>query len=417
MADNRKYYYLKLKEDFFDTDEMKILESMKDGYLYSNILLKLYLKSLSNSGRLMYRNVIPYTPEILATLTGSIYAQILYKISIWIARKKFSVYTIVSKKRGDKMKIVLTDAQTVLDDIVNADVLNRFGEVESFGLLKYEEVAEKIADADIVVCNKTLLDSHTMRLAKNLKYIGLFATGYNNIDLDYCTKNGITVCNAGSYSTNAVAQHTFALILEHFNHTAEYNRFVQDGKWKRSKTFSPFVYPLNELAGKTLGIVGLGNIGKAVAKIANAFDMNVIASSRTPKNIDGIKDVSFDELLETSDIVSVHCPLNPQSENMFDKNAFAKMKQGALFVNTARGGVMVEEDLLEALESGHLGGAAIDTLKVEPMVEDCILMGAKNCIITPHIAWAPVETRERLMGIVSDNIKNFLNGTPTNKVN
>ena len=339
------------------------------------------------------------------------------KFRFGLQGKKFSVYTIVSKKRGDKMKIVLTDAQTVLDDIVNADVLNQFGEVESFGLLKYEEVAEKIADADIVVCNKTLLDSHTMRLAKNLKYIGLFATGYNNIDLDYCTKNGITVCNAGSYSTNAVAQHTFALILEHFNHTAEYNRFVQDGKWKRSKTFSPFVYPLNELAGKTLGIVGLGNIGKAVAKIASAFDMNVIASSRTPKNIDGIKDVSFDELLETSDIVSVHCPLNPQSENMFDKNAFAKMKQGALFVNTARGGVMVEEDLLEALESGHLGGAAIDTLKVEPMVEDCILMGAKNCIITPHIAWAPVETRERLMGIVSDNIKNFLNGTPTNKVN
>ena len=227
------------------------------------------------------------------------------------------------------MKIVLTDAQTVLDDIVNADVLTRFGEVESFGLLNYEVVAEKIADADIVVCNKTLLDSHTMRLAKNLKYIGLFATGYNNIALDYCTKNGIPVCKAGSYSTNAVAQHTFALILEHFNHTAEYNRFVQDGKWKRSKTFSPFVYQLKELAGKTLGIVGLGNIGKAVAKIASAFDMNVIASSRTPKNIDGIKDVSFDELLETSDIVRVHCPLNPQSENMFDKNAFAKMKQGA----------------------------------------------------------------------------------------
>lgn len=165
------------------------------------------------------------------------------------------------------MKIVLTDAQTVLDDIVNADVLNRFGKVESFGLLKYEEVAEKIADADIVVCNKTLLDSHTMRFAKNLKYIGLFATGYNNIDLDYCTKNGITVCNAGSYSTNAVAQHTFALILEHFNHTAEYNRFVQDGKWKRSKTFSPFVYPLNELAGKTLGIVGLETSERLLQKL------------------------------------------------------------------------------------------------------------------------------------------------------
>ncbi len=315
------------------------------------------------------------------------------------------------------MKIVLTDAQTVLDDLVNADILKQYGEVEQYGLLKYEDAAEKIADADIVVCNKTRLDAHSLRLAKNLKYIGLFATGYNNIDIDYCTKHNITVCNAGSYSTNAVAQHTFALILEHFNNTAGYNKFVQDGLWKRSKTFSPFVYPLGELAGKTLGIVGLGSIGKAVAGIAAAFEMNVIAYSRTPKNVEGVKFVSFDELLSESDIVSVHCPLNRDSENMFDKSAFAKMKQGSLFVNTARGGVMVEQDLYNALKSGHLGGACIDTLSVEPMEEDCILMGVKNCIITPHIAWAPVETRVRLMNIVADNIKNFLNGTPKNKVN
>lgn len=314
------------------------------------------------------------------------------------------------------MKIVLTDAQTVLDNLVNADILKQFGEVEEYGLLRYDEVAEKIADANMVVCNKTLLDKNTLRLAKNLKYIGLFATGYNNIDIDYCKAHNIAVCNAGSYSTNAVAQHTFALILEHFNNTSNYNKYVQDGRWKRSKTFSPFVYPLSELAGKTLGIVGLGNIGRAVAKIANAFEMRVIAYNRSEKQADGVEFVSFETLLEQSDIVSVHCPLNSESENMFDKNAFAKMKKGALFVNTARGGVMVEQDLFDALQSGHLGGAAIDTLKVEPMEEDCVLMGAKNCIMTPHIAWAPVETRVRLMNIVADNIRAFLNGTPQNRI-
>lgn len=314
------------------------------------------------------------------------------------------------------MKIVLTDAQTVLDNLVNADILKQFGEVEEYGLLRYDEVAEKIADADMVVCNKTLLDKNTLRLAKNLKYIGLFATGYNNIDIDYCKAHNIAVCNAGSYSTNAVAQHTFALILEHFNNTSNYNKYVQDGRWKRSKTFSPFVYPLSELAGKTLGIVGFGNIGRAVAKIANAFEMRVIAYNRSEKQADGVEFVGFETLLEQSDIISVHCPLNSESENMFDKNAFAKMKKGALFVNTARGGVMVEQDLFDALQSGHLGGAAIDTLKVEPMEEDCILMGAKNCIMTPHIAWAPVETRVRLMNIVADNIRAFLNGTPQNRI-
>lgn len=314
------------------------------------------------------------------------------------------------------MKIVLTDAQTVTDSLVGTDALKELGEVVTYGLLTYDEVAEKIADADVVVCNKTLLDAHTLRLAKNLKYIGLFATGYNNIDIDYCRAHGITVCNAGSYSTNAVAQHTFALILEAYNKTALYNDYVQQGRWKRSATFSPFVYPLNELAGKTLGIVGLGAIGQAVAKIANAFEMQVIGFNRSPRQIQGVENVSFDTLLKRSDIVSVHCPLNADSENLFNCETFKKMKQGALFINTARGGVMSEQDLFDALESGHLGGACIDTLRVEPMEEDCILMRAKNCLITPHIAWAPVETRQRLMKIVVDNIKNFFAGTPTNVV-
>lgn len=314
------------------------------------------------------------------------------------------------------MKIVLTDAQTVVDELVSYEPLKELGEVISYGLLAYEEVAEAIADADAVIVNKTLLDAHTLRLAKKLKYIGLFATGYNNIDIDYCRQHGITVCNAGAYSTSAVAQHTFALILEHFNRVAQYNQYVQDGKWKRSPTFSPFVYPLNELAGKTLGIVGLGAIGCAVARIAHAFEMNVIACNRNPKEVPGVTQVDLDTLLRKSDIITVHCPLNADSENMFDQAAFSKMKPGALFVNTARGGVMVEEDLYEALRSGHLGGACIDTLRVEPMEEDCVLMKAKNCIMTPHIAWAPVETRQRLMNIVKNNIQRFLAGDPTNVV-
>lgn len=314
------------------------------------------------------------------------------------------------------MKIVLTDAQTVLDDIVNADILKQFGDVSEYGLLRYDEVAEKIVDADMVICNKTILDERTLALAKNLKYIGLFATGYNNIDTEYCKKHNIAVCNAGSYSTNAVAQHTFALILEHFNNTSNYNKFVHDGLWKRSKTFSPFVYPLTELAGKTLGIVGFGNIGRAVAKIANAFEMRVLAYNRSEKTDENTEFVSFDRLLEESDIVSVHCPLNDDSENMFDKTAFNKMKRNALFVNTARGGVMSEQDLFDALKNNKIGGAAIDTLRVEPMEENCILMDAPNCIMTPHIAWAPVETRERLMNIVADNIREFLNGNRKNRI-
>ncbi len=314
------------------------------------------------------------------------------------------------------MKIVLTDAQTVVDGLVSAERLSEFGEVEQYGLLRYDEVAEKIADADMVICNKTLMDAGSLRLAHKLRYIGLFATGYNNIDIPYCREHGITVCNAGSYSTSAVAQHTFALILEHYNKVSMYNTYVAEGRWKRSPTFSPFVYPLNELSGKTLGIVGLGAIGQAVAGIARAFGMKVVAYNRSRRDVEGVSQVSFDELLRVSDIVTVHCPLNEDSKEMFNRKSFAVMKKGALFVNTARGGVISEKDLCDALNSGHLGGACIDTINVEPMEEDCILMQAKNCIMTPHIAWAPVETRERLMSIVAGNIRAFLAGTPVNVV-
>lgn len=311
------------------------------------------------------------------------------------------------------MKIVLTDAQTVTQGDLSLDGLKEFGEVEVNLLTDYDDIADTVSDADAIICNKTPLNADTLRKAERLKYIGLFATGYNNIDVDYCREKGITVCNAGSYSEDAVCQHTFALILECFNRVGDYSRFVSEGNWKNSKTFSPFVYPLSELAGKTIGIVGYGSIGRAVARVARAFNMKVLAYRRTPDD----ECVELDYLLGNSDIVTVHCPLNDSSYRMFDREAFSKMKDGAVFVNTARGGVMDEDAVVEALESGKLAYAAIDVLEQEPMARDCKLCGAKNCVITPHIAWAPMETRERLMGIVCDNLRNFLAGTPINVVN
>lgn len=314
------------------------------------------------------------------------------------------------------MKIVILDAQTITNGDISLKPLSAFGEVVTYNLTKYEEIEDRIKDADAVICNKTLLNKDNLKNAKKLKYIGLFATGYNNIDIEYCRENGITVCNAGSYSTDAVAQHTFALILEHYSNVGKYNNFCHNGGWQTAETFSPFVFPLNELSGKTIGIVGFGAIGQAVAKIAQAFSMNVLAYNRSKKHIDNVTFVDFETLLKSSDIVTVHCPLNKDSNAMFDKAAFDMMKQGAFFVNTARGAVMVEEDLINALESDHLGGAGVDVLSIEPMSKDCKLKNTKNLLITPHIAWAPIETRERLINIVCENIESFINGTPKNVV-
>lgn len=315
------------------------------------------------------------------------------------------------------MKIVITDAQTITKGDISLDFLKKYGEVVIYPLTSKEEIAERLKNADAVICNKTPLNRETLAGAEKLKYIGLFATGYNNIDIDYCDEKGITVCNAGSYSTNAVAQHTFALILEHFTQVGKYNDFVQQGGWKNSPTFSPFVFDINELWGKTIGIVGYGSIGKAVGRIAHAFGMNILAHSRNFKEVENGKFCSLDQLLQNSDIVTVHCPLNKDSEKMFTKETFNKMKKGAFFVNTSRGGVLCEEDLKGAMESGQLSGAGIDVLETEPMKHDCCLLGVKNCVITPHIAWAHYETRIRLMEIVEHNLKSFINGTPTNKVN
>ena len=316
------------------------------------------------------------------------------------------------------MKIVLTDCATVVS---NSDLdlsrLEAFGEVTYYDETPAELTAERIKDADIVILNKTVIGKRELDAAKNLKLIALFATGYNNIDVKYAAERGVAVCNAGVYSTAAVAQHTFAFILEHASAVSQYDKIVREGDWIRSRLFAVFSKPTSELAGRTLGIFGLGAIGTQVARIANAFDMRVIAHSRTPKTVDGVEFVSFDELLGQSDYLTLHCPLTDKTAKMFDAEAFAKMKDGAYFINTARGGVIDEYALRDAVTSGKLSGAGIDVLTVEPMSADCPLYNVPGITITPHIAWAPLETRTRLLDIVISNLESFIAGTPQNKVN
>ncbi len=313
------------------------------------------------------------------------------------------------------MKVVILDAKTLTNDDIDFSVFDEFGEVTIYDYTKYNQIAERIKDAEIILCNKSIMNRMTLKDAKNVKYIGLFATGYNNVDIEYTNERNITVCNAGSYSTNAVAQHVFALILEHYNKVGEYNKFVKDGGWIHSEKFSPFK-PMKEMDGRTLGIVGYGSIGKKVAKIAQAFDMKVLAYNRSPKKDESVRFVEMDELLEKSDIVSIHCPLNSDSEKMCNKEFFEKMKDGALFINTSRGGVVDEPALIEAVKSGKLSGAGLDVVAVEPMEKHYDILDIDNIIITPHSAWAPVETRTRLVEIVKNNIKKWVAGAPVNVI-
>lgn len=314
------------------------------------------------------------------------------------------------------MKIVITDADTVFDSNVTADIFRKYGELICYPLTGEEELPERIKDADIVLCNKTYFGKREMDAAKNLKYIGLFATGYNNVDTACAREKGITVCNAPGYSTEAVAQHAFALMLQALNRVGDYNQIVSRGDWKISRTFSMFPFPLYELSGKTLGIVGYGAIGRRVAEIAKAFRMRVLVHNRSCVKDETVSQVPFDTLLRESDVVSLHCPLNSDSQNLMNAEAFAKMKKGAVLINTSRGPVVDEAALRDALLSGKLLAAGIDVLCKEPMSADCPLFGIENCYITPHVAWAGLETRQRLLCVVEENLKAFLKGHPMNVV-
>lgn len=319
-------------------------------------------------------------------------------------------------KGRKNMKLVLTDCSTVTNGDIDLHVLDRFGEVVYYPLSKPEELIERLTGADAMVCNKTNVTAEIMEACPTLKYIGLWATGYNNIDVDYAGKHGVTVCNAGQYSTNAVAQHTFALILELFSSISRFVGFTADGGWQRSASFSSFVFPQREVFGKTIGIVGYGSIGKAVAKIALAFGMKVLVNTRTPQNDPAVTFVSFDELLKNSDVVTLHCPLTPQTTHLMDESAFKKMKNSAIFINTSRGGAVDEAALRAALENGEIAGAGIDVLTTEPMSLTTPLAGAPNIVITPHVAWSPLETRQRLLGIVVDCLDAWVAGKPFNVV-
>ncbi len=316
------------------------------------------------------------------------------------------------------IRLVILDSETVTRGDVSLDGITALADSSVFGYTPNEKVAEAIGDADAVICNKCLITQEVFDKCPNLKYVGLFATGYNNVDLAAASRRGAVVCNVPAYSTNAVAQHTFALILDYYNKVAEYKKTVADGDWVNYKLFSYFYIPTTEIAGLTLGIIGYGDIGRKTAEIARAFGMNVVTYTRSPQKVtDGTRVCTLEELLSISDAVSLHCPLTPENGKMINTETLALMKPNALLVNTARGGLIDEQALAEALNEGRLGGARLDTLTYEPMREDCPLRGAKNCAITPHIAWAPIETRVRLLEKVAENLKAWINGKPINVVN
>lgn len=316
----------------------------------------------------------------------------------------------------EQRQIVVTDARTVVGGGVTLDFLQKYGQVQVYDLTPPELVAERIREAEAVFINKVALTAPLLAAAPRLRYVGIFATGYNNVDIAAARARGIAVCNVPGYSTEAVAQHTFALLLELMNQVGDYRRTVEQGDWIRSEAFSYFPLPLTELSGKTIGIVGYGAIGRRVAEIARAFRMLVLVHGRHPISDPTVQQVPLPELLERADVVSLHCPLNADSAGMMDAAALARMKPGAILLNTARGALVDESALRAALDSGHLGGAGLDVLEHEPMTADCPLYGAPHCCITPHIAWAGVETRRRLVGLVEENLRAFLAGTPQNNV-
>ena len=316
------------------------------------------------------------------------------------------------------MKIAVLDWYTVnVSGDIPTSQLEELGDVKIIPLTPPEETAANIGDAEIVLCNKVLITKEVMDTCPNIRYIGLFATGFNNVDIEYAAKKGITVCNAGQYSTNAVAQQVFAYILDHANRIRNYDNAVKNGEWEHSPSFSYFPVPTAELAGKTLSIIGFGSIGRKVADIAEAFGMNVIISTRTAPTDCRFEVTDLMSAAARADYLTFHCPLTEQTRGMVNSQLLSAMKLTAVLINTSRGPVVNEADLAYALNSGKLAAAYLDVLEKEPMSPDTPLKSAKNCTITPHTAWAALETRRRLVDIVCSNIKAWLSGAPQNKVN
>ena len=315
------------------------------------------------------------------------------------------------------MKIVILDGRALNPGDMTYDAVNQFGEVTLYQQTDSpEEAIARIGNSQIVLTNKVPITRQILDACPDIRLICVLATGYNIVDVNACKEKGIPVCNVPSYGTAAVAQFTLALMLEICHQIGHHNQAVHNGKWCASTNFCFWDTPQMELGGKTLGIIGFGRIGQAVAKLAEAFGMRVLAYSRTPKE-QLANFVDLDNLLAESDFVSLHCPQFAETTGMVNAEFIGKMKDGAVLINTARGGLVDEQALCDALIGGKLSAAAVDVVSAEPMKQDNPLLNAPNCIITPHIAWAPKESRQRLLDCVVENIRCFLNGNPQNVVN
>lgn len=316
------------------------------------------------------------------------------------------------------MKIVVLDGYTENPGDLSWDKLGELGELTVYEHTETEKIAQRMQGAQIILTNKTPIDRDTLELCPEVRYIGVLATGYNVIDIDAAKEKGVVVCNIPTYGTDAVAQHVFALLLELCQRTGHHAAAVKEGRWARCRDFCFWDYPLVELSGKTMGFIGFGRIGQRTAQIAKAFGMDVLAYDMFPNETGKElgRYVDLDELLACSDVVSLHCPLFPETKEIISHKTISKMKHGALLINTSRGPLINETDLAKALHDGSLAGAGLDVLSQEPPQADHPLLSAPNCIVTPHIAWATKESRQRLMDIAVENVKNYLAGQPSNCV-
>lgn len=319
-----------------------------------------------------------------------------------------------------KTKIVILDGYTLNPGDLSWDELEKLGDVTIYDRTPEDQVLERAKDAVAIFTNKCPVVEEVINQLPSLKYIGVLATGYNVVQTEAAKNKGIIVANVPGYGTTSVVQLTFALLLELCHHAQRHSDTVLEGKWANSKDWCYWDFPLVELSGKTMGIIGFGRIGQQVADVAAAFGMKIIGSSRTrtdQSNRKNFKWAEVPELLKESDVVSIHCPLFPETKGLINRESLREMKRSSFLLNTSRGPIIVDEDLADALNQDVIAGAGIDVLSAEPPAKDNPLFRAKNCIITPHIAWATKEARARLMETTINNLTAFLQGNPVNVVN
>ena len=317
------------------------------------------------------------------------------------------------------MKIVVLDGYTENPGDLSWDDLGAFGELTVYDRTPADQIASRIGDAEAVYTNKTPISAQTMAACPGLKFIGVLATGYNIIDIPAAKEKGIVVSNIPTYGTDAVGQFAIAMLLEICHHIGHHDQAVHQGRWEHNQDWCFWDYPLIELAGKTMGVIGFGRIGRATAKIAKALGMNILAyDAYRPDDslLEGYQFTSLDHLLANSDVITLHCPLFPETQGLINRDTIAKMKDGVILLNNSRGPLIVEQDLADALNAGKVYAAGLDVVSTEPIQGGNPLLKAKNCLITPHISWAPKESRQRLMDIAVDNLRQFLKGTPVNVV-